>query len=535
MHKIEDGDSVSLDAVIVGAGFSGLYMLHKLKQLGLTARIIEAGSGVGGTWYWNRYPGARCDVESMEYSYSFSEALQQEWVWTERFAGQEEILKYLDHVADRFQLRPDIMLKTKVLNCAFSEETNLWSIETTRDSYLAKYCVMATGPLSSTNIPSFPGLSDYQGKTYHTGNWPHQKVDFSGETVGIIGTGSSAIQSTPIVAEQSKHLFVFQRTPNFSVPAGNVPLSDETQNSMKANYSSFRKQQRGLPAACNSLPRRQGALEATVLERSEVYESYWQKGGLSFLTCFNDLVSNKESNKTAVDFIHEKIKDIVEDPITAKKLSPDHLFGCKRPCSDTGYYQVFNKPNVSLIDALESPIVSFTKNGIETKDRHFELDNVIFATGFDAMTGSLDRINITGRNGQSLKSKWQAGPVSYLGLSVSGFPNLFIMTGPGSPSVLANMVVGAEQHSEWISECIKHIEENTLSAIEASKTAENEWVEHINNVADTTIYPTCNSWYLGANIPGKPRIFMPYVGGFQRYERKCKAVQAENYTGYIFS
>ncbi|MDG2302833.1 MAG: NAD(P)/FAD-dependent oxidoreductase [Gammaproteobacteria bacterium] len=531
----KDDNDIKVDAIIVGAGFSGLYMLYKLKELGLTAKVIEAGKGVGGTWYWNRYPGARCDVESMEYSYSFCEDLQQDWVWTERFAGQEEILRYLEHVADRFELRADINLETKALNCEFSETTNLWSVQTTKDNYLAKYCIMATGPLSSTNVPDFPGLRDYKGKTYHTGSWPHDKVDFSGKTVGIIGTGSSGIQSTPIVAQQAKHLFVFQRTPNFSVPAGNTPLSDQDQNSLKSNYSAFRKQQRGLPAACNSLPRRQGALEADDVERNEVYEDYWKKGGLSFLTCFNDLVSNKKSNETAVNFIRNKIEEIVEDPETAKQLSPDHLFGCKRPCSDTGYYEAFNQKNVSLIDVLASPIISFTRNGIETADRHFELDNVIFATGFDAMTGSLDRINIKGRNGQSLKSKWQAGPVSYLGLSVSGFPNLFIMTGPGSPSVLANMVVGSEQHGEWISECIQHIEDNNLMTIEASETAEINWVEHINNIADTTIYPTCNSWYLGANIPGKPRIFMPYVGGFQRYERKCKAVQAENYAGYHFS
>lgn len=525
--------SDTLDAVIVGAGFAGIYMLYRLQQIGLKAKILEVAGGVGGTWYWNRYPGARCDVTSLEYSYSFSEELQQEWSWTERYAGQAEILEYLNHVVERFKLANDIVLNTRVNDATFNEQSNRWSVTSSTQEYNAKYCIMATGPLSTTNSPAFPGLSCYEGNTYHTGTWPHQPIDFSGQTVGIIGTGSSGIQLTPVVAEQAKHLYVFQRTPNFSVPAGNQPLTDEDQNAIKSDYARFRKQQRSLPAACHYLPRRESALSASAENRYKIYDDYWTKGGLSFLGAFNDLLTRPDANKTAADFIRGKIEEIVHDPKVAKTLSPDHLFGCKRPCSDTGYYKAFNRPNVSLIDVNDTPIKEFTEKGIKVRNAEIRLDNVIFATGFDAMTGTLDKIRITGRNNQTLKEKWNAGPCSYLGVSVVGFPNLFIMTGPGSPSVLANMVTGAEQHAEWISDCIEHIETNDLNTIEATTKAQTDWIEHVNTVADTTIYPTCNSWYLGANIPGKPRIFMPYIGGFQRYERRCLEIQSNGYEGFM--
>ena len=525
----------SLDAVIVGAGFAGIYMLHRLKNMGLRAKVFESAGGIGGTWYWNRYPGARCDVTSLEYSYSFSEELQQEWSWTERYAGQAEILQYLEHVVERFQLADDIILNTRVSETSFDEKTLRWSVTSSSGIYNAKYCVMATGPLSTTNSPDFPGLSSYEGETYHTGTWPHEDINFAGRTVGIIGTGSSGIQSTPVIAEQAEHLYVFQRTPNFSVPAGNHALSAADQNDIKADYAGFREQQRKLPAACHHLPRRESALDASPEKREQIYDDYWKKGGLSFLGAFNDLLTKPDANETAANFIRDKIRQIVKNPAIAEKLCPDHLFGCKRPCSDTGYYESFNRSNVSLIDVAETPIETFTNKGIKVSDNEIKLDSVIFATGFDAMTGTLEKIKIVGRNAVTLTEAWSAGPCSYLGLSVVGFPNLFIMTGPGSPSVLANMVTGAEQHAEWISDCIKFIEDNDLSTIEATEKAQNDWVEHVNTVADTTIYPTCNSWYLGANIPNKPRIFMPYIGGFQRYERRCLEIQSEGYPGFMLA
>jgi len=535
LPSTSEKDSEAYDAIVVGAGFGGLYMLHRLRELGLRAHLIERGSGVGGTWYWNRYPGARCDVESVEYSYSFSEELQQEWEWTERFASQPEILRYLEHAAERFNLYPDIEFNTSVVAAHFDEIANHWQVQTDKGAYTAKYCVMATGCLSSTNIPDFPGLESFQGTTYHTGSWPHEDVDFSGQRVGIIGTGSSSIQATPVIAEQAEHLYVFQRTPNFSVPQGNAQLAPEKQAAIKADYKGFRATQRALGFACHHPPRQQSALEATPAERTEIYEQWWQKGGLSFLGSFNDLITNAESNATAAEFIRQKIRDIVTDPEVAEKLCPDHYVGCKRPCADNGYYEAFNRDNVTLVDVKAAPIETFTTDGLKTTAASFKLDSVVFATGFDAMTGTLDNIDIRGIDGLSLKDKWHAGPRTYLGIATTGFPNFFIITGPGSPSVLASMTVGVEHHAEWISECIDYLEQRDLARIEATLAAEDAWVKHVNEVADMTLFPTCNSWYLGANIPGKPRIFMPYIGGFPVYEAKCREVAEQGYEGFKFA
>ncbi len=528
-------DAADFDAVIVGAGFAGLYMLHRLRQLGCTARVFEAASGVGGTWFWNRYPGARCDVESVEYSYSFSEELQQEWVWTERFAGQPEILRYLEHVTDRFDLRRDIVFETRVTSAQFDENAERWRIDTTRGPVTARYCIMATGCLSSTNVPDFPGRERFEGMTYHTGQWPHEPVDFSGKRVGIIGTGSSAIQSVPIIAETAAHLYVFQRTPNFSIPAHNAPLSAEELAGVKADYAGFRTRQRGLAVACHYPPRRESALAATPEERVERYEAWWQKGGLSFLGAFSDLITNPAANETAAEFIRAKIRRIVEDPAVADKLCPDHYVGCKRPCSDTGYYETFNRPNVTLVDLRETPLERLTRDGIRTQDRDYALDVIVFATGFDAMTGALDKIDLRGTGGIPLRDKWLEGPRAYLGIGTAGFPNLFLITGPGSPSVLASMTVGIEQHVEWIADCIAYLRAHDIARIEPTREAEDAWVEHVTEVAGLTVYPSCNSWYLGANIPGKPRIFMPYIGGFPRYERKCREVAASGYEGFALS
>jgi cyclohexanone monooxygenase len=527
----------SLDAVIVGAGFAGLYMLHRLRGLGFTARIYEAGNGVGGTWYWNRYPGARCDVESMQYSYSFSDELQKEWQWTERYASQPEILRYLNHVAERFDLRRDIQFETRVTAAVFDERSNRWTIQTDRgDRVSAKFCVMATGCLSAAKVPDYKGLEKFQGKWYHTGHWPHEGVDFTGQRVGVIGTGSSAIQSVPIIARQASHLFVFQRTPNFSVPAHNGALETEVIQDWKAHGGEYRQRARVAPFGLLIDQSEKPALEVSAEERQREYEERWRQGGFAMLGAFADIIVNKEANDTAAEFVRSKIRGTVKDPNVAERLLPrDYPIATKRLCVDTGYYATFNRDNVTLIDARATPIEEITATGLRTTDAEFTLDSIVFATGFDAMTGALCNIEIRGRGGAMLKDKWSAGPRTYLGLMIAGFPNLFTITGPGSPSVLANMVMAIEQHVDWVADCIVYLREHQSASIEATVDAENAWVAHVNEVADTTLFPLANSWYVGANIPGKPRVFMPYIGGLGVYREKCADIVAKGYEGFALS
>ncbi|MBZ5607750.1 MAG: NAD(P)/FAD-dependent oxidoreductase [Acidobacteriia bacterium] len=526
--------SSALDAVIVGAGFSGLYMLHRLRGLGLSARIYEAGSGVGGTWFWNRYPGARCDVESLEYSYSFSEELEREWQWTERYASQPEILRYLNHVAERFDLKRDIRFETRVTCAIFDETASRWTVQTDRGERVsAQFCIMATGCLSAAKIPDFKGRDTFQGKTYHTGHWPHEGVDFSGQRVGVIGTGSSAIQSVPNIARQASHVFVFQRTPNFSVPAHNGPLAPEVTRDWKMHRAEYRQRARtaafGLLLDQNEKP----ALEAPPEERQSAYEERWRRGGFAMLGTFADIIVNKEANDTAAEFVRTKIRGIVRDPSVAEKLLPrDYPIATKRLCVDTGYYATFNRDNVTLIDARTTPIQEITPTGLRTSEAEYTLDSIVFATGFDAMTGALSNIDIRGRAGVALKQKWSEGPRTYLGLMITGFPNLFTITGPGSPSVLANMVMAIEQHVDWIADCLAYLRQHDVASIEATVDAENAWVAHVNEVANTTLFPLANSWYVGANIPGKPRVFMPYIGGLGVYRQKCDEIAANGYEGF---
>ena len=523
----------SYDAVVVGAGFAGLYMLHRVRGLGLSARVFEAGSGVGGTWFWNRYPGARCDVESMEYSYQFSDELQQEWEWTERYASQPEILRYLNHVADRFDLRRDITLDTRVLSAAFDEARDRWQLRTDDGAEVsARFCIMATGCLSSTNTPNLAGLDSFAGPMLHTGNWPHERVDFTGKRVAVIGTGSSGIQAIPLIAEQAEHVFVFQRTPNFSVPARNQPLDPAVQRTVKRDYAALRHRGSQMPFGFDTRSSERSALEVSHEERLAEYEDRWQQGGLPFLGAFADLLFSSEANETAASFIRDKIRQIVRDPGVADALSPRGVVGCKRLCSDTGYFETFNRSNVTLVDIATSRIEALTERGVRTTEAHYEVDCIVFATGFDAMTGALSRIDIRGTAGVALRDKWADGPRTYLGLSSAGFPNLFIITGPGSPSVLSNMVPSIEQHASWIADCIAYMGERGMRRIEATQEAEDAWVAHVNEVADATLYPSCNSWYLGANIPGKPRVFMPYLG-FPAYVQKCGEVAARGYEGFV--
>src|SRR6266700_1525171 len=524
------------DVVVVGAGFAGLYMLYRLRVLGLKARVFEQGSGVGGTSYWNRYPGARCDVESMQYSYSFSDELQQEWDWSERYAPQPEILRYANHVADRFDLRPDIQFNTRVISAAFDERANTWSVTLSDGKTVtAKFVVLATGCLSNARMPEIRGLDGFKGKVYHTGHWPHEAVDFTGQRVGVIGTGSSGIQSVPVIAEQASHLTVFQRTANFSIPARNAVLTEEARQAFRAKYPEVRHfaREESRNGIYTEMPDR-GALDDGDNERRSKYETRWQRGGLTFMSVYNNLGIEQKANDTAADFVREKIAEIVKDPATAKLLQPNnHPIGSKRICIDSDYFATFNRANVTLVDIRSNPIEEILPKAVRAAGKDHEVDALVLATGFDAMTGSVAKIDIRGRNGQTLNRKWAEGPKTYLGLMSAGFPNLFIVTGPGSPSVLSNMIVSIEQHVDWIADCAAYMRAHGFEAMEATKEAEDDWVAHVNEVAHTTLYPQANSWYMGANIPGKPQIFMPYIGGVGVYRQICNNVAAKGYKGFV--
>lgn len=523
-----------VDALIVGAGFSGMYMLYALLKLGLNVCVVEEGTDVGGTWYWNRYPGARCDIVSMDYSYSFSDELQQEWNWTHKYSTQEQILEYAAYVTEKFDLREHMEFGTKVLSADYDEAIKRWYVVTDGNlNYSTKYLILATGTLSSVNKPNFEGLDSYEGEWYATGRWPKHAVNFDGKTVGVIGTGSSAIQAIPVIAEQAKQLTVFQRTANYSVPAHNRLLDSDEIANIKANYSDYRavaKQNR----AGNAFARigTQSALEVDERERNKEYEQRWREGGLGFGAAYTDLGTSADANETAAEFVRAKIRELVHDPQTASLLSPRNTIGCKRLCADTNYFETYNRSNVRLIDLQQDPIQHLLPGGIQTLNNVFSLDVIVFAIGFDAMTGALLAIDIKGKNDKKLKDKWIDGPRSYLGLLTAGFPNMFTITGPGSPSVLTNMFSAIEQHVNWTTQCIKFMQESGYTEIEAQSEAENQWMDHVEEVANQTLRYTCNSWYVGANIPGKKRVFMPYAGGIPLYIEKCDEIVSAGYKGF---
>ncbi len=529
--------SNELDAVVIGAGFSGLYMLYRLRELGLATQVYEAGEGVGGTWYWNRYPGARCDSPSVHYSYSFSSELEQEWEWTEKYPTQPEILRYLNHVVDRFDLRRDIQCNTRVTSIVYDNDTNCWKIQTDQgDQVSARYCITAVGCLSAPHTPQFKGLDSFAGQIYHTSQWPHEGVDFTGKRVGVIGTGSTGIQAIPQIAKQAEHVTVFQRTPNYSIPAHNRPLTSEEKASIKANYRQLRQMDRESPIGLTLNYGTQSALEVTPEERQKRLEERWEIGGFGMLGVFTDVITNLEANTYVADFVRSQIAEMVHDPDTARLLMPrDYPIGSKRICFDTEYFETYNRDNVTLVDVRKYPIEEITPTGLCTRDAEYELDVIVFATGFDAMTGALSKLGIRGKNGQTLKERWADGPRTYLGLMTAGFPNLFTITGPGSPSVLSNMTVSIEQHVEWITGCIQYMLEHDFTSIEPQIEAEDAWGAHVNETANLTLYPLANSWYLGANIPGKPRIFTPYVGGVGNYRLKCQEIAEKGYEGFAFA
>ncbi|MEQ9638532.1 MAG: NAD(P)/FAD-dependent oxidoreductase [Alphaproteobacteria bacterium] len=541
--KRPDSDAAHehVDVLVVGAGLAGLYILHCLRQRGLTARCYEAGSGVGGTWYWNRYPGARVDVESVQYCYHFSDELVKEWQWTEKFAAQPELLRYVNYVADRFDLRRDVKFETRVTSATFDDDANLWTLRTDKgDVASARYCIMATGSLSKPYKPPFPGLEDFRGDWYHTATWPHEEVDFTGKRVGIVGTGSTGIQAIPVVAAQAKHLTVFQRTPNYTAPARNRPLDADEQSAFFAEHDKWRGEVKQTFAAMTGypLPTRFPA-EDSPAQRRAYLERRWEEGGMpqSLLSAYKGVAIDEEANRAVADFVRDKIHEIVEDQAVADLLSPplDLPIGSKRPPIDTDYYDTYNRDNVTLVNVREAPIQRITADGLETAEALHELDAIIFATGFDAMTGTLLAIDIQGPNGATLRDAWADGPKSYLGLAVAGLPNLFMINGPGSPSVKANMIVAIEQHTDWLMGLLDHLREAGLDRVEADPQAQEEWVDHTAEVAEATLMPRADSWYVGANIPGKKRVYMPYFGGFDRYSALCEQIAADGYRGFVLS
>jgi cation diffusion facilitator CzcD-associated flavoprotein CzcO len=537
LSRAEAAHTGFVDAVVVGAGFAGLYMVKRLRDLGLSVQGFEAGSGVGGTWFWNRYPGARCDVPSLDYSYSFSEELQQEWVWSEKYAAQPEILAYLDHVADRFDLRGLIRFNTRVV--AAHHDGGGWTVTTGDAQQIeCRFLITASGNLSAAKRPELEGLDSFAGESYHTGSWPHEGVDFCGQLVGVIGTGSSGIQCIPAVASQADRVTVFQRTPNFSVPARNQPLTAAEIAARKAVYSEHREQARhstsGSPPFITGAP---AGVSVDGARRREAWQAAWDEGsGIRLLRSFSDTMVDESVNEDLAEFVRDRVRETVTDARVAELLAPKgYPIGAKRLCLDTQYYETFNRENVTLVDLHAEPIVEVTKTGIRTHVQEYVFDSLVFATGFDAMTGALDAMDITNAEGVALKSVWSAGPRTYLGLAVAGFPNLFLVTGPGSPSVLSNVVVSIEQHVDWIADCLAYLAEHGVDRIEAQEQAQEDWTEHVQVVASGSLMAKGNSWYLGANVPGKPRIFMPYLGGVGAYRDTCDDVAADHYRGFTLT
>ena len=535
MSEDASGMGIDVDVVVVGAGLGGLYMLYKLRELGLSAQAFEAGDGVGGTWFWNRYPGARCDVESLVYSYSFDAELEQEWEWSERYPSQPEIERYVNHVADRFDLRRDIDFETKVVSAVYDGDTSTWTVATDTGRVLrARFFITAVGCLSQPKQIDIAGADSFAGETYVTASWPKEPVDLSGKRVAVIGTGSSGTQAIPVIAEEAGHLTVFQRTPNYSIPAHNRVLSDEEVAEFKADYRDYRHEQKislfGVPIP----PPKPSALAVSEEERLADYQEGWDDGLMpAIMGRYEDLLVDKEANETAAQFVRDKIAMIVKDPMVADKMMPkDYAFGTKRPLMDTDYFETFNRDDVDLVDLRETPIEAITASGIRTTGADFEFDVIVFATGFDAMVGAFNAIDIRGRGGVVLREEWKDGPRTYLGIGVAGFPNMFTITGPQSPSVLSNMLVSIEQHVDWIGDCITFMRDHDVKEIEATPEAQQGWVEHVAELANGTLFPQTDSWYMGANIPGKPRVFTPYLGGVGVYRETCENIAENDYEGF---
>lgn len=524
----------TLDALVIGAGFAGLYMLHKLRLSGLSVQVVEAGDDIGGTWYWNRYPGARCDVESVDYSYSFDSEIQQEWVWKERYAAQPEILDYIHFVADRLDLRRDIQLGTRIKAATYDEARNRWVVTSeTGEQWDCAYLILGTGVLSAPKLPpDIAGIGDFGGETLYTSRWPDD-ADLTGKRVAVFGTGSSGIQVIPLLAEQAEHLYVLQRTPAFSVPARNRPLEPGFLDEYKKNYDALRAKARNSWQGVRFHSTGKKAFEVGEEERRAAYEERWSNNGFHMPATFTDILTDRAANDTVAEFCRDKIRETVKDPVVAESLCPhDYPLGAKRICLDTNYFETYNRDNVTLVDLRKEAFLRITAEGVQTADRTIPLDAIVFATGFDAMTGAVLRISITGVGGQTIQEKWAAGPQTYLGVSVSGFPNMFILAGPGSPSVFTNMVMGIEQQVEWVARAIEDLRAGGYARLEAREQAEADWVRNVNDLVAHTLFNEAASWYLGANVPGKPRVFMPYFGGLNTYTAICNRIADNGYEGF---
>jgi cation diffusion facilitator CzcD-associated flavoprotein CzcO len=532
-------ENPDFDAVVIGAGFSGMYMLKSLRdKLGLSVRVYEAGETVGGTWYWNRYPGARCDSDSYIYCFTFDKQLLQEWEWTERYPEQPEILRYLEHVAGRHDLKRDMQFNTRVTGAEFDEKRNLWTVRTDPgEPVTARYLIAAVGSLSHTNMPQFKGLQRFKGKWYHTSRFPHAGVDFTNKRVGVVGTGATAVQAIPEIAQQAKQLTVFQRTANYCVPARNGKVDPDLVKARKADYDGIVERIRDSFFGQEHYFIPKSALDATPEEREREFDKRWDAGGFGFwLGNYEDMFFDKAANDLCADYLKRKIRKTVKDPVVAEKLIPnDYAYGTKRQPLDTNYFETFNKDSVLLVDAkADGGIEEITEKGIRAGGKEYELDIIVFATGFDAMTGPLKALNLRGRGGRTLDKEWADGPHTYLGIAVAGFPNLFTITGPQSPSVLSNMPVSIEQHVDWVTDCIDLMRKSGKTVIEATPDAQEQWVAHVNETVSETLMTSANSWYMSANIEGKPRAFLPYLGkeGVGGYRKKCDEVAANGYEGF---
>ncbi|WP_176052723.1 flavin-containing monooxygenase [Paraburkholderia caribensis] len=538
-HKAQNQ---AFDMIIVGAGVAGLYMLHRARQAGLSVRLFDAAGGIGGTWYWNRYPGARVDIESFEYSYSFSSELEQEWRWTERYASQPELLQYFDHVANRFGLYEDIQLDTRIDSVVFDERRHEWAIDTQAgETFSARFCVMATGCLSAPKVPDIPGYGGFGGETYFTSRWPHETVEFGTKRVAVIGTGSSAIQLVPEVARLAEHLAVFQRTPNYSIPLRNQPMEDDYERRMKANYAELRRMEWQSPGGFVCVggeprqPLRVSAMSVTAEERQREFHVRWNAGGLCLYTSYNDLMTNETANAELSEFVRTKLRAKIDDPALADKLVPrDHPILTKRLCADSGYFEAFNRDNVSLVDLRETPIESITKRGIVFGNVEHEFDVIVFATGFDAVTGALLNVDIRGRHGLSLRQEWKDGPQTYLGLMSAGFPNLFNIAGPGSTASLSSAIPCDEHQVDLVMKLVQRTLHIGATTIEATDDAQRSWTDRILAIADNSLLHRTDSWYVGANIPGKPRVLMLDLEGFDAYMAFCDDVITRDYEGFSF-
>jgi cyclohexanone monooxygenase len=525
------------DVFVVGAGFAGIYALYKYRSLGMTVKGAESGTDVGGTWYWNRYPGARCDTESMQYSYSWDPQLSAEWEWSERFPGHAEIRSYLEHVADRHDLKKHIDFETRIASMEFDDALEIWTIQSEDGKiYRARCCVMATGCMvGAVNSPEFRGAELFGGQIYHTARWPKENVEFSGKRVAVIGTGSSGIQTISEVAKSADKVYVYQRTPNFSIPARNEPMRPEHQQYWKENYALLRDKARNSRSGTLFDFGTIGVMDVDETTRDAILQERWKMGTSNFMGSFNDMIFNDESNAVVADFVRSKIAETVKDPKTAEQLTPQgYPIFAKRICLDTEYFETFNRDNVALIDVKSDPIVEITPVGIRTEQTEHEVDIIVFATGYDAITGPLMNIDIRGTTPKTIKEKWATGPYAYLGIMSSGFPNMFTITGPGSPSTLGNMVVSIEQHIEWVADLLVYMRDRQLTKVDADAKFEAEWAEHVTDVAETTVYPKASSWYMGANIPGKRRVFLPYIGGIGHYRKLCDEVARKGYEGFTF-